>query len=265
MILYKKNTLILVYQFWFTNISVQNDCMEASILIESIADKYLESPVEAIIRQIKQLITNGKLKPGDRLPAERLLAENFGVGRGYVREAIMKLEFFGLLKTSPQSGTYVAGLSIKILDSLLTDVINLNKDDFGALLEARFYMEINAVKLAAMRRTDDDLAELQIALIEHEKKAELGLAAFEDDMFFHLKIAAATKNQVIESMMLIVVPDLIRNIVDSKTCGVDRSTKAIEEHKNILDAIILKDVAAAEKAMQLHLEDMMQISKKLNF
>jgi GntR family transcriptional repressor for pyruvate dehydrogenase complex len=241
----------------------QTDCMENLILIESIAKKHMESPVDAIIRQIKQLITNGKLKPGDRLPAERILAENFGVGRGYVREAIMKLEFFGLLKTSPQSGTYVAGLSIKILDSLLTDVINLNKDDFGALLEARYYMEINAVKLAAERRNDDDLAELQIALIEHEKKAVLGIAAFEDDMLFHLKIAAATKNQVIESMMLIVVPDLIRNIVESKTCGVDRSTKAIEEHKNILDAITLKDVAAAEKAMHLHLEDMMQISKNL--
>ena len=239
--------------------------MEPAILIELIADKCLESPVDAIIRQIKQLITNGKLKPGDRLPAERILAENFGVGRGYVREAIMKLEFFGLLKTSPQSGTYVAGLSIKILDSLLTDVINLNKDDFGALLEARYYMEINAVKLAAIRRTDDDLAELQIALFEHEKKAKLGLAAFEDDMLFHLKIAAATKNQVIESMMLIVVPDLIRNIVESKTCGLDRSTKAIEEHKNILDAIVIRDVAAAEKAMDLHLEDMMQISKNLKF
>jgi GntR family transcriptional repressor for pyruvate dehydrogenase complex len=104
---------------------------------------------------------------------------------------------------------------------------------------------------------------LEIALCEHEKKARFGLAAFEDDMLFHLKIAAATKNQVIESMMLIVVPDLIRNIVESKTCGVDRSTKAIEEHKNILDAIILKDINAAEKAMHLHLEDMLQISKNL--
>lgn len=237
--------------------------METTTLIESIANKSLQSPVDAIIQQIKQLITLGKLKPGDRLPAERVLAESFGVGRGYVREAIMKLEFFGLLKTSPQSGTYVAGLSIKILDSLLTDVINLNKEDFGALLEARYFLEIMAVTIAAERRTDADIEALHLALEEHQKNVEQGYNAFEDDMLFHLKIAAATKNKVIESMMLIIVPDLIKYIVENKSCGVDRSNKAIEEHKNILDAIILKDVAAAKKAMHLHLEDMLLLSKKI--
>ncbi|MBC7589110.1 MAG: FadR family transcriptional regulator, partial [Chitinophagaceae bacterium] len=143
-----------------------------------------ENPVDKTIRQIKQLISSGQLKPGDKLPAERILAERFAVSRGYIREAIMKLEFFGLLKTSPQSGTYVAGLSIKILDSLLSDVINLNKDDFGALIEARYYMELNAVKLAAQRRSYADLAELEAALKEHERKASSGLDSFEEDMLF---------------------------------------------------------------------------------
>ena len=235
--------------------------METSNLIETFTAIKVESPVDKIIRQLRQLISSGQLKPGDRLPAERILAEKFGVGRGYVREAILKLEFFGLLKTSPQSGTYVAGLSIKILDSLLSEVISLNKDDFGALIEARYYMELNAVKLAAQRRTDDDIAELESALIDHEKRAAKGLDAFEEDMVFHLKIAAATKNQVIESMMLIVVPDLIRTIVERKVCGTDRSERAIAEHKNILDAIILGDVAASEAAMHIHLDEIMQISK----
>jgi GntR family transcriptional regulator, transcriptional repressor for pyruvate dehydrogenase complex len=233
--------------------------MEPNSIIETITAIKFESPVDKIIRQLKQLISSGQLKPGDRLPAERILAERLGVGRGYVREAIMKLEFFGLLKTSPQSGTYVAGLSIKILDSLLGDVINLNKDDFGALIEARYYMELNAVKLAAERRTDSDIADLENALLDHEKKAANGLNAFEEDMIFHMKIAAATKNQVIESMMLIVVPDLIRTIVEKKVCGTDRSSRAVAEHKNILDSIILGDTAAAEAAMKMHLDEIMKV------
>jgi GntR family transcriptional repressor for pyruvate dehydrogenase complex len=235
--------------------------MEANSIIETITAIRVESPVDKIIRQMKQLISSGQLKPGDRLPAERVLAERFGVGRGYVREAIMKLEFYGLLKTSPQSGTYVAGLSIKILDSLLSDVIKLNNDDFGALIEARYLMEINAVKLAAQRRTDADLVELETALTDHEKRASRGLDAFEEDMIFHMKIAAATKNQVVESMMLIVVPDLIRTIVERKVCGPDRSARSITEHRNILDAIALSDAAAAEAAMQMHLNEIMEVSK----
>lgn len=235
--------------------------MEPSNIIETFTAIKVESPADKIIRQLKQLISSGQLKPGDKLPPERILAERFGVGRSYVREAILKLEFYGLLKTSPQSGTYVAGLSIKILESLLGDVINLNKDDFGALIEARYFMELNSIKLAAQRRTEDDLAEIEAALIDHERKASKGLNAFEEDMVFHIKIAAATKNQVIESMMLIVVPDLIRTIVENNVCGTDRSARAIAEHKNILDAIALQDVAAAEAAMHVHLDEIMKVAK----
>ena len=141
-------------------------------------------------------------------------------------------------------------------------MINLNKDDFGALIEARYFMELNAVKLAAQRRSYADLAELEAALKEHERKASSGLDSFEEDMLFHIKIAAASKNKVIESMMLIVVPDLIKTIVENKVCGTDRSVRSISEHKNILDAIALGDPAAAEAAMHIHLDEIMQVSKK---
>jgi len=62
--------------------------------------------------------------------------------------------------------------------------------------------------------------------------------------------------------MLIVVPDLIRTIVERKICGTDRSTRAVAEHKNILDAIALQDVSAAEAAMNLHLEEIMKVSRE---
>src|SRR5690606_24509915 len=126
-------------------------------LIDTIQAIEVENPVDKIIRQLKNLIVSGQLKPGDRLPAERVLSERFAVGRSYVREAILKLEFYGLLKTNPQSGTYVSGLSIKVIDSLITDIINFNKEDFSALIEARYYLERDAIRLAAERRTEEDL------------------------------------------------------------------------------------------------------------
>ncbi len=229
--------------------------------IETIKSIEVESPADKIIGQLKQLITSGQLQPGDRLPAERILAEKFGVGRSYVREAILKLEFYGLLKTNPQSGTYVAGLSIKVMDNIITDVIKFNKQDFNALLEARYYLELDAVKLAAERRTEEDLINIREAMIDYENKINSGQDAVEEDMIFHIKIAKASKNSVIESMILILIPDLIKNIVENKICGENRGKVAIPEHRLILKAIEDQDIDAAENAVAAHLNDMFQISK----
>lgn len=229
--------------------------------IETIKSIEIESPVDKIIGQLKLLITSGQLQPGDRLPAERMLAEKFGVGRSYVREAILKLEFYGLLRTNPQSGTYVSGLSIKVLDNIITDIIKFNKDDFNALLEARYYLELDAVKLAAERRTEQDLISLKEAMIDYESKIDSGQNAVEEDMIFHIKIARATKNPVIESMILILIPDLIKNIVENKICGENRGIQAKNEHRLIFKAIEDQDIDAAENAIATHLDDMFQISR----
>lgn len=227
-------------------------------VFENIEAIRIENPVDKIINQLKNLISSGQLKPGDRLPAERILAERFGVGRGYIREAILKLEFYGLLKTSPQSGTYVAGFSLKILDSIFTDIVNFNKDDFASLIEARYYMEINAARLAAERRTESDIAEMKEALNEYDSKVNRGIMAIEEDMLFHIKVAAATKNTVIESMIIILVPDLIKikNMVDGDICRDKDFT--INQHRKILSAIMRQNTNQAAKAMEEHLQNIMQ-------
>lgn len=236
--------------------------MDTADIIQSIKSIEVESPTDKIIQQLKQLITTGQLKPGDRLPAERVLAERLGVGRSYVREAIRKLEFFGLLKTSPQSGTYVSGYSIKMIEGVLTDIINFNKDDFSALIEARYYMEINAARLAAMRRTDEDLALLRAAVADYDNKVNSKQDAVQEDMFIHLRIANATRNSVFESMLLMLLPDIIKNIIDKKICGDDRGLRAIEEHHEILQAIADQDADAAGAAMAAHLDDILRISRE---
>ena len=220
-----------------------------------------EKPVDKIIQQLKQLIVSGQLRPGDRLPAERNLSERFGVGRSYVREAILKLEFYGLLKTTPQSGTYVCGLSIKVIDNIITDIINFNKDDFSALIEARYYLELDAVKLAAERRTDEDLKSIEQAMLEYEVKTLSGQNGVEDDMLIHMMIARASHNSVIESMILILIPDLIRTITENKICGENRGKLAIAEHRAIYQAIQAGDIDAVEHAMAVHLDEILQVSR----
>jgi GntR family transcriptional regulator, transcriptional repressor for pyruvate dehydrogenase complex len=236
--------------------------MDTADIIQSIKSIEFESPTDKIIQQLKQLITTGQLKPGDRLPAERVLAEKLGVGRSYVREAIRKLEFFGLLKTSPQSGTYVSGYSIKMIEGVLTDIINFNKDDFSALIEARYYMEINAARLAAMRRTDEDLELLRAAVADYDNKINSKQDAVQEDMFIHLRIANATKNSVFESMLLMLLPDIIKSIIENKVCGDNRGVQAISEHHEILQAIENKDADAAGAAMAAHLDDILRISRE---
>lgn len=235
--------------------------MDQSSIIETIKAIEVESPVDKIIRQLKQLITDGHLKPGDRLPAERILAEKFGVGRTYVRDAIRKLEFYGLLKTSPQSGTYVAHYNIQMMEGILNDIINFNKNDFSALIEARYYMEINAARLAAQRRTDEDLDALKAAVDAYDAKINNRENAVQEDMFIHLKIANAAKNSVMESMLLLLLPDIIRNIIEQKICGDDRSSEAMAEHHEILNAIASQDADAAGIAMATHLDDILRISR----
>jgi GntR family transcriptional regulator, transcriptional repressor for pyruvate dehydrogenase complex len=237
--------------------------MEVIKAFENIQTIQIQSPVDKIIGQIRSLISTGQLKPGDRLPAERLLAEKFGVGRGYIREAILKLEFYGLLKTSPQSGTYVSGLSIKILDSIFADIINFNKDDFSSMIEARYYLEINSARLAARRRTDNDIALMKEALHEFDIKINRGNFAVQEDMLFHIRVASATKNPVIESMIVILIPDLIKikRIVEQDI--IRERTITLHQHYKIVDAIADKDEQAAAEAMTNHLSEMMHIRETL--
>lgn len=236
--------------------------MESANILQSFKPIQLENPVDTIIRQLKHLIVSGQLKSGDRLPSERILAERFGVGRSYVREAIMKLEFFGLIKISPQSGTYVSGYSLKILNTLFTDIINLNRDDFASLIEARYHIEIVSARLAAERRTEKDLLEIENAISEYDSKIAKGLNAVDEDMVFHLHIAKAAANPVIESLTLILIPDIIKNIVERKICSNNRERKASQAHYAIYQAIADGNANQAAQAMSEHLNEILQISKR---
>ena len=95
-------------------------------VLKNLKEVVSEKPADAIIRQIKELLITGQLKPGDKLPPERKLSEKLGVGRTQVRDAIRRLEFYGILKTRPQSGTFVAAIGISALESMIADILKID-------------------------------------------------------------------------------------------------------------------------------------------
>ncbi|MEM9547086.1 MAG: FadR/GntR family transcriptional regulator [Bacteroidota bacterium] len=231
-------------------------------MLDNFREIQVESPSDKIIRQIRSLITSGQLKPGDKLPPERKLAEKFGVGRSVVRDAIRKLEFYGIVKTQPQSGTVIAGMGIVALEGLITDVLNIEESDFNSLVETRVLLEVNAAGKAAQRRTSDDIIVLQKALDAYISKVSSGESAVEEDLLFHIKIAEASGNKVLKSLMLIITPDIVKNFTRLNVCKDDRVERTVQEHREILDHIINQDIQKAEEAMRLHLNDILEFSKK---
>ena len=230
-------------------------------MLENFNEIKVDNPSDKIIRQIKQLITSGQLKPGDKLPPERKLAEAFGVGRSHVRDAIRKLEFYGILRTFPQSGTTIAGIGITALEGLISDLLEIEEADFHSLVETRVLLEIEAAAKAAVRRTGDDIIALTNALDAYENKVMSGLPAVEEDFLFHIKIAEASKNKVLKSLMLIITPDILKNYVDLKVCGDKNMDQTVKEHRDILQCIIDKDVKNVKLFMSNHLKGVLEYSQ----
>lgn len=211
-----------------------------------------------IIAQIKALINNKNYEPGDKLPSERMLAEKFLVTRSNIRDSIQTLEFYGLVKSIPQSGTFVADIGITALNGMIDDILNLPSPNFKELVEARIFLELKGVKLAALRRTEDDLTHLENALAAYSDKVIRGDDALQEDLLFHLAIAKASRNPTLNTFMLKITPEIITNFEKHHVCDKDTAFKGIQEHKDVLDAIRSMDTAEAKNAMKRHFKNLYQ-------
>jgi GntR family transcriptional repressor for pyruvate dehydrogenase complex len=214
----------------------------------------VEKPADLIIKQIRQLISSGRLKPGMRFPSERVLAERFGVGRGHIREALKKLEFYGILKTQPQKGTIVASLGVRALEGLISNILATETRDFESLMEIRALLEVHAARLAAQRSEQEEIEEIFSAFEEFRKKVEQGHSALEEDHLFHLKIAEESKNPVLRSLIGLITPDIITISREQQDGGVERYQTTLKEHEKILEGIRSRDPERAAAAMSDHME-----------
>ena len=211
-----------------------------------------------IISQIRDLINYKNLEPGDKLPSERMLSEKFGVTRSNVREAIQKLEYYGLLKSIPQSGTFVANLGVIALNGMIDDILSLEDPNFKALVETRILLELKSAGLAASRRSKDDLIKIEIALNAYEDKVNLGEDAVQEDLLFHLSIAKASGNSTLNKLMLIITPGIITNFEKYHVCDKDKAIIGIQEHRAIFNAIKDQKPDLAKEKMKIHFFELYQ-------
>ncbi len=229
-------------------------------MLEHIQKITIEKPVDKIISQIRDQISSGEIRPGEKLPPERKLAEHFGVGRAHVRDAIRKLEFYGIVKTLPQSGTVISGTGVAALKGVISDYIKLDDHDFRSLVETRVLLEKEAAYLAAKKRTEQDIQELKDDLEAYRSNVEKGLPAIEEDLNFHLTIAEAGKNKVLKALMMIITPDIVSGFNKFKVCNDGTIDKSLEEHRIILRHIIDQEPERAANAMDSHLQDVLAFS-----
>lgn len=209
-----------------------------------------------IISKIRDLINFKNLEPGEKLPSERMLSEKFGVSRGNIREAIQQLESYGILKSIPQSGTFIAQIGIIALNGMVDDILRLDEPDFKSLVETRILLELKTARLAALRRTEEDLKSIEEALEAYKVKVLKGEDAVQEDLLFHLAIARASKNSTINTFMLMITPEIITNFETYHVCDKNLAMNGILEHEAIFSAIKNQEPQQAKSKMKKHFKEL---------
>ena len=206
---------------------------------------------EEIVRQIKAMIAEGRLKSGDQLPPERDLAEKFLVSRTSVREALRALESVGLIEIRPGEGTFVREISVEALVEPLALVLLSQRAMIEELFEARRMLEPLIAGLAAHRATKDEVQEMERILEAQAKEINDGNTGLAQDAAFHAAIGTAAHNRAITRIVHAVM-DLLAQSREEAISTPGRPTRSHEDHQRILAAIRAGDASGAERAMLDH-------------
>jgi len=206
---------------------------------------------EEIVRQIKTMIAEGRLKSGDQLPPERDLAEKFLVSRTSVREALRALESVGLIEIRPGEGTFVREISVEALVEPLALVLLSQRAMIEELFEARRMLEPVIAGLAARRATKDEVQEMERILEAQAKEISGGNTGLAQDAAFHVAIGTAAHNRAITRIVHAVM-DLLAQSREEAIGTPGRPTRSHEDHRRILAAIRAGDASGAERAMLDH-------------
>jgi GntR family transcriptional repressor for pyruvate dehydrogenase complex len=213
---------------------------------------------EQIVQQIEERILKGDLQPGEKLPSEHELAEQFGVSRTAIREATKTLRTKGLVQVELGRGTFVSHDPTQHLRTPLNQVFKMEQEGrVKNLVEIREIIETRIAALAAERADQNDIDAMQSA-IEAMEQAMDDLDTFvEADLSFHLALASSTKNPLVTLIFSAVVDMLSEQITHTfQTCN-DIEHKLML-HKQILKSIANRDPQAASEAMHIQLEAVRQ-------
>jgi DNA-binding FadR family transcriptional regulator len=213
---------------------------------------------EEVADRIRVLMLDGTFPPGEPLPSERHLAERFGVSRGSIRDALRTLETIGLLETRHGQGTFPHELSVDRLVAPLASVMAYRADLQDELLDVRRMFEPAVARVAALRATDEDLADLQRILETQRQKLKTGQSAIAEDTAFHAVLARSTRNRVVMSIMA-TLNDLL---VESRTHSLEqkgRPARSMDGHEAVVAALRRRDADGASQAMYSHIDQIADI------
>ncbi|OGD31775.1 hypothetical protein A2V94_03910 [Candidatus Atribacteria bacterium RBG_16_35_8] len=209
-----------------------------------------------IVEQVRDLIKEGRLKPGDKLPPEQILAEKFGTSRPSVREALSALEILGITESRGGKGNFIKdNFNFPLYEQKFRELEE--EESPFELLEARKVVETEIVGLAAKKATEEEIAAIQESLDKMKSAMTNIPEIMEFDREFHINIARAAHNNLLFSMM-IYLADLSKEKLwinlKEKSWGIPgRPQKYFKEHMEILKAIKNKDSKGARNKMYDHL------------
>lgn len=207
---------------------------------------------EMVAQRLMQLLSDGVLRPGDRLPSERDLAERLRVGRSTVREAVKLLTMSGILEAKRGDGTYVRRDFTSFLSQHINWPVLLSNREVSLIIEVREGLEVKAARLAATRATPEDIEMIRTyGQLEHSASGDIDRQT-ESDLKFHYAIVEAAHNELLTALM-VSLRDILHQYILAANRMNDTLQSALEEHQPICDAIAAHDADAAEQAMTRHL------------
>ena len=210
---------------------------------------------EDVMQHLISSIRDGEVKPGEKLPSERELSQQLDVSRSCVREALQALAMIRLIDIKPGRGAYVRSLlPEEVLDANVLSRL-IQGDSLVALVETRMILEVEIARLAAERRTEDELLALE-RIIEAANSEHISidqLLAY--DLEFHVRLCQATNNPVLVTLYQSILP-LLTDSRKKVNLIPGARDKAWVFHRAIYEAVRKQDGVAARQAMTEHLEDL---------
>lgn len=212
---------------------------------------------EDVARQIERLILK-KLRPGDKLPSERELAELLSVSRSSIRDAIRSLELAGMVEPRQGAGTIVREITANTVANPLANALKRKDEIMGELLDFRKILEPPLAARAATHASADEIEEMESILDRQAVKMRSGGSTVGEDTEFHYAVAMASGNSVVLKVLDILM-DLLRDTRERSLQAEGRPQKSLAGHQKILSAIKRHDAEAAKAAMRRHIEDVEEI------
>ena len=207
-----------------------------------------------VTHQIEELIIEGHLQPGDRLPPERELSRQFGVSRTVIREAVRALVAKSLLEVQPGSGTIVCSPTPESVAKSMTMLLLAAQPDvdYNKVHEVRRLLEIEIAGLAAVRHTAEDLAKLEAILRESSETQGNPDCFPECDVAFHAALAHATHNELFP-LLLDSMADIMVRVRQMGFQVQGMPARALKYHRAVFEQVKAGDVEGARQAMREHL------------